>query len=198
MKKIVGLGGICGAVAPVITYACILLAIGSYREFNWINNALSDLGVVSGITMTVFNAGLIVGGILFTIFALGLTQFLGKKLLGRAGSWILVIACVSLICIGIFNEHVKPIHYIVSVSLFFFMPIALWILTGAFWANGQKTMSIFTLAIGIAAATPWILEFTIHYAANVAIPEFISGLATSIWALVLSVKMLREPEHSTS
>jgi hypothetical membrane protein len=197
MQKIVGLGGVCGAVAPVITYVCILLAIGSDREFSWINNALSDLGVVSGITMTVFNVGLIIGGILFTIFALGLTQFFGKKFLGRVGSWILVIACVSLICIGIFNEHVKPIHYIVSVSLFFFMPIALWILTGVFWANGQKTMSLFTLAIGIVAATPWILEFTIQYAANVAIPEFVSGLATSIWTIVLSIKMLKEPKHST-
>ena len=101
---------------------------------------------------------------------------------------------MKLFCVA---GSVKPIHYIVSVSLFFFMPIALWILTGAFWTNGQKTMSIFTLAIGIAAATPWILEFTIHYAANVAIPEFISGIVTSIWVIVLGVKMLKEPAHST-
>lgn len=192
MKKSIIIGGVSGAIAPVFTYACILLAIESYREFNWYNNALSDLGVIPGLTMNIFNGGLIVGGILFTIFAIGLTQFLNKNLLGRIGAWVLVIACISLICVGIFNEDIRPIHYIVSVSLFFFMPIALWILTGSFWVKNQKKLSIFTMAIGVAAAIPWILEFTIHYAPNVAIPEFISGFATSIWVIVLSIKMLRE------
>lgn len=197
MRNIVEFSSICGGIAPFFTYACILLAIGSYSEFNWANNALSDLGVVPGLTMTIFNGGLIIGGILFTIFAIGLTQFFSKKPLGQIGAGALIIATISLICVGIFNEHVRPIHYIVSVSLFFFMPIALWILTLAFWKDDQKRMSIFTVIIGIAAAIPWILEFTVHYAPNVAIPEFVSGLATSIWALTLSSKMLKESTRST-
>lgn len=197
MRNIVEFSSICGGIAPFFTYACILLAIGSYSEFNWANNALSDLGVVPGLTMTIFNGGLIIGGILFTIFAIGLTQFFSKKPLGQIGAGALIIATISLICVGIFNEHVRPIHYIVSVSLFFFMPIALWILTLAFWKDDQKRMSIFTVIIGIAAAIPWILEFTLHYAPNVAIPEFVSGLATSIWALTLSSKMLKESTRST-
>lgn len=197
MRNIVEFSSICGGIAPFFTYACILLAIGSYSQFNWANNALSDLGVVPGLTMTIFNGGLIIGGILFTIFAIGLTQFFSKKPLGQIGAGALIIATISLICVGIFNEHVRPIHYIVSVSLFFFMPIALWILTLAFWKDDQKRMSIFTVIIGIAAAIPWILEFTVHYAPNVAIPEFVSGLATSIWALTLSSKMLKESTRST-
>ncbi len=197
MRNIVEFSSICGGIAPFFTYACILLAIGFYSQFNWANNALSDLGVVPGLTMTIFNGGLIIGGILFTIFAIGLTQFFSKKPLGQIGAGALIIATISLICVGIFNEHVRPIHYIVSVSLFFFMPIALWILTLAFWKDDQKRMSIFTVIIGIAAAIPWILEFTVHYAPNVAIPEFVSGLATSIWALTLSSKMLKESTRST-
>ena len=186
------IAAICGGIAPFVTYACILLAIGSYRQFNWVNNALSDLGIVPGITMTLFNGGLIVGGILFAFFAFGLFSFLGKSLVGRVGSAFFFLAWISLICVGIFNEHFVPTHYIFSVSLFTFMSLALLVYTGAFWLKGQKLMSIFTLTVGLISATVWVLQLTIHYVPKVAIPEFVSGLAAVIWVLVISYKMLKQ------
>ena len=68
--------------------------------------------------------------------------------------------------------------------------IALFILTGAFYRNYQHNVAVFTVTVGITAAIPWILEFTISYVPNVAIPETISGLAVSIWAIVLARIML--------
>ncbi len=192
MRNCLRAGAICGLVAPFITYACILLAIASYAEFNWITNALSDLGIVPGATMIIFNGGLITGGILFLIFALVLVSFVGKDIVGRVGASILVLACIALISVGIFNEHFKPTHYLVSVALFVFLPISLLVLAGAFWRGGDKRFSVFTLAIGLAAAIPWVLQFTIHYVSHVAIPEFVSGLAGAIWVLSLSYNMLKE------
>ena len=141
------------------------------------NNALSDLGVQPGITAPLFNSGLVVSGLLFTFFATGLFPLLGKSVIGKVGAAVFVLACVALVCIGVFNEHFSPTHYIVSVMLFVLLPISLLILTGAFWLTGHKGLSVFTLALALAAATPWILEFTVHYVSGVAIPEFVSGLA---------------------
>jgi len=44
---------------------------------------------------------------------------------------------------------------------------------------------------------PWVLYFTIHYVSGVAIPEFLSALAGSIWALLLSYKMFKAASHSS-
>jgi hypothetical membrane protein len=52
------------------------------------------------------------------------------------------------------------------------------------------------LLVTVAAATPWVLYFSIHYVSGVAIPEAISAFAGSVWAVVLSGKMLRKASHS--
>ena len=44
-----------GIVAPMIAFVCIGGAITSYPQFSWTNNALSDLGVISGITENLFS-----------------------------------------------------------------------------------------------------------------------------------------------
>ncbi len=198
MRRALKVAGTCGVLAPIIAYACILSAIASWSQFSWVNNALSDLGVQPGITAPLFNSGLVVSGLLFIFFATGLFPLLGKSVIGKVGAAVFVLACVALVCIGVFNEHFSPTHYIVSVMLFVLLPISLLILTGAFWLKGHKGLSVFTLALAFAAATPWVLQFTVHYVSNVAIPEFISGLAGVAWTIVLSYKMLKEASRSTA
>jgi hypothetical protein len=51
-------------------------------------------------------------------------------------------------------------------------------------------MAVFTVLVGVSAALPWLLLFAFNYVPNVAIPEFLSGLAVSAWAIVLGKKML--------
>lgn len=198
MKQIIKTAAILGAVAPLITYTCILLAIISYSEFSWTNNALSDLGIVPGVTMTLFNSGLIIGGILFTIFAFALFTYLRKTLIGRIGSIFFIIASISMICVGIFNEHIKPIHFIVSVTLFSFMALALIVISCNSYYTGQKRLSIFTLSLGLASAIVWILEYTIWYFPHVAIPEFVTGLMGTTWVLVMVNKMLKDSTSNQS
>jgi hypothetical membrane protein len=184
--------GVAGLVAPPFVFTCIFTSIATWPHFSWVNNALSDLGVQNGATAIIFNTGLIVGGLLFIIFATGLFNIASKHVIGKAGTAIFVLACLMLIAIGVFNENLSPTHYLVSVGLFVFMPISMLTLTVAFWAEGKHRLSVFTFALAISAAAVWVLEFTIHYASGVAIPEFISGLAGAIWVMVISYIMLKQ------
>jgi hypothetical membrane protein len=187
------IGAACAVAAPIWAFTFILVAIASYPQFNWANNALSDLGVQAGVTAPLFTVGLVVSGFLALVFAvLGLWLYLGN-LAGKIGTALFAVATVALIAIGIFNEHFSPTHYIVSVAFFSFAPLALFAITASFWLGKQPKMAWFTLGIGVAAALPWILEFTIQYVPNVAVPEFISGLLVSAWALVLGFKMFKAP-----
>jgi hypothetical membrane protein len=185
------IGAASGIVAPIVAFVCILTAIASYPTFSWTNNALSDLGVVSGITASLFNFGLLASGILAFNFAIfGLLTYSGKSWVGKIGSAVFAAATLALIGISVFNENFSPTHYLVSVAFFTLSPIALFILTIGFWLNHQRRMAAFTVAVGVAAAMPWLLLFTFNYVPNVAIPEFLSALAVSIWAVILGKKMI--------
>ncbi len=185
------IGAASGIIAPVIAFVCILTAIASYPTFSWTNNALSDLGVVSGLTASLFNFGLFVSGVLaFNFSMFGLFNYFRKNWVGKIGSTVFAAATIALIAISVFNENFSPTHYLVSVAFFTLAPIALFVLTFGFWISHQRTIAAFTVAIGIAAALPWILFFTFNYVPNVAIPEFLSALSVSVWAVVIGKKML--------
>jgi hypothetical membrane protein len=192
------IAGIFGLIAPIFCFACILLAIASGSSFNWVNNALSDLGVQKGITPLIFNSGLVVSGFLFIIFATGLFPFIGKRSVGKVGVTVFILACGALISIGIFNENFSPAHYIFSVAFFMLFPISMLILVGAFWAESKRRLSVFTLALSLAAAFVWVLQFAVHYVSNVAVPEFVSGLLGAVWVIDLSYLMLKKSKIDSS
>jgi hypothetical membrane protein len=147
--------------------------------------------VQAGVTAPIFNSGLVISGLLFLVFAIGLFWVVGKSWLGKTGAIVLCLACISLVSIGIFNENFKPTHYLVSVAFFTLMPISMLVLVTSFWSTGQRQLSFFTLTIALTAAIPWVLQFTVPYVSNVAIPEFVSGLAGAIWVEVVSAMMLK-------
>ncbi|MGD6850629.1 MAG: DUF998 domain-containing protein [Candidatus Bathyarchaeia archaeon] len=193
MPKPAQIGAVAGITAPIVAFACILTAIALYPPFSWTNNALSDLGVVEGATSIIFNVGLITAGVLAFVFAvLGVYSYVGKRVVGKAGVAVFAAATVALVCIGIFNEHFVPTHYLVSVAFFVLAPIGFFILTCAFWLDRRRGLAVFSLVLGLIAALPWVLEFTIYYAPNVAIPETVSALAFAAWAIVLSRMILSQ------
>jgi hypothetical membrane protein len=185
------IGAASGIVAPIVAFLCIILAIISYSNFSWTNNALSDLGVISGATASLFNFGLLASGILAFNFAIfGLFTYFGKSWVGKIGSMVFAAATLALIAISVFNENFSPTHYLVSVAFFTLAPIALFILTFGFWFRHQRSIATFTVVVGFAAALPWIILFIFNYVPNVAIPEFLSGLAVSVWVMFLGKKIL--------
>lgn len=192
------LSGVYGVLAPVLAFAFILAAITSYPPFSWTSNALSDLGVVPGVTAGVFNSGLIICGVLCLMFTIGLYVLLSESMVGRVGVFVFGLACVALTAIGTFPEDVSPTHYLVSVAFFVLLPISLLIIVGGFWRTGQVRMAVFTLLTAIVAALPWVLLFAVRYVSGVAIPETASGLAGAVWAAALGYKMIKAASQSTT
>jgi hypothetical membrane protein len=190
------IAGVCGFLAPLVAFALIFSAIASYAEFSWVNNALSDLGIVTGATALLFNSGLLISGALCIVFAAGIFAFLKERIIGKIGAVVFLLGSVALFAIGAFPENIRPTHYIASVMFFMLLPIAMLIITGAFWLLHQVRMAVFTLLVAFAAATPWVLLFIVRYVSGVAIPETISALAGSMWAVVVSGKMLKKASRS--
>ncbi len=191
-SPVLKIAGLFGILTPAIAFSFIFIAIALYQPFNWSNNALSDLGVVNGLTSGLFNSGLIITGVWALVFMVGLLIKFNKNLVGQVSAFVFALACLSLIAIGIFPENVVPTHYLVSVAFFVFLPISLFIVAAAFVVVHKIRMAVFTIVIAFASALPWILYFSLYYAPNVAIPEFVSGLAGSAWIVVIGYQMIKE------
>ena len=184
-------GGLDGIVAPIVAFTFIGLAIATYPEFSWVNNALSDLGVVPGATASLFNYGLFLSGLLTLHLAIGLYKFLNNHIMGRIGAVIFFAAGLAPEGIGAAPENRPPFHYIFSVAFFSLIPIALLVIAGYFLISKEKRLAGFTLLIAFLAAAPWILYYTVHYVPGVAIPELLSALAGAAWAVFIGWKMLK-------
>ncbi|MGC9345972.1 MAG: DUF998 domain-containing protein [Candidatus Bathyarchaeales archaeon] len=185
------ISGTSGVFTPIIAFTLILLAIASYPEFSWTENALSDLGVQEGVTAILFNTGLIVSGILAILFAAGLFMFLQENLLGRIGAFIFVLDAFALTAVGVFPENVKLTHFYASVAFFTLFPISMLFLGAAFLRKSNMKLGLFTFTAAIVAAIVW----TIPFGKGVAIPETLSALSASTWSIVFGFKMLKESSH---
>jgi hypothetical membrane protein len=186
------IGVIGGFVAPFFAFMCVLSAIASYPSFSWTNNALSDLGVVPGVTGALFMSGLCSGGILSFLFAaLSLYRYIGQSVAGKVGAGFFAAATLTLICIGIFNESFHPSHYLFSVAFFVLAPLAFFIITAHFCLKGKRDLAVFSVAVGLTAAMPWMMQLTMHYVPDVAIPETISAVSVGVCVVALSWLMLR-------
>ena len=188
--------GISGILAPLVAFTFISLAIVYSPQFSWTENALSDLGVQEGVTAILFNYGLIIVGILALVFASGLFAS-QRMMLGRIGAFILILAALALMAIGVFPENVKPTHYYVSVGFFVLLPISILVLSATFLLMAKVKLGLFTFLVAAVAAAAWIIHWTIPFGSGVAIPEALSAVSASTCSIVLGFKMLKEASHST-
>jgi hypothetical membrane protein len=186
MSMLLRIAGLCGVIAPVISLSFIALAIAYTPQFNWFTWALSDLGVNEA--ALIFNSGLIVGGILTTIFAIGLMQILRKQVLGFLGALTLILSTVSLCAIGVFPESAGRIHLYVSISFFALLAISLLIIGVALVReSSQRYLGLYSiLTVVVAVIAAWVIP---HEGA--AIPEIIGVLAASVWNIVFGIKLFK-------
>ena len=183
--RLLKIAGLCGIIGPFISLLFIAVAIFYSPWFNWFNNALSDLGVHEA--SSIFNSGLIIGGLLTTIFAIGITQIFKKKILASIGTFVLVLSSLSLCAIGVFPESAGRIHFYVSFSFFALLTISLLIIGTAFiMRSSQQRFGMFTIFMSFVAGFAWAIPHD-----GVAIPEIISSGSGSVWCVVLGIRILR-------
>ena len=184
--------GLCGVVTPVIALTFISLAISYSSEFSWAVNDLSDLGV-KGTAAIFFNSGLIIGGSLTLVFAVGLREIFPSRTLGHAGTLILILAAVSLCAIGIFPETAGAIHSYVSVAFFTLLPISLFFMGAVMIKESvERNLGLFTVLAGIVMVVVWALPWE----GGVAIPEMFASLAASAWSIVFGIRLFRQASSS--
>jgi len=130
------------------------------------------------------------------VFASGILAPLRNKLVGKVGSFTFVLATLALIAIGIFPENAEPMHYFASVAFFALIPIAMLVLMWAFVQIGESKVALFTLLTAIVAAVPWVIQLAVPYVRGVAIPETISALSASAWAIALGLMMPKKASRT--
>jgi len=182
---------VCGILTPIIAFTCISAAIALYPPFSWTDNALSDLGVVEGAVSMIFNGGLMLSGILALTFAIGVQNYLDKSVKGKVGAFLFALDAIALIAIGAFPEGTAP-HYPASLAFFVLFPIAMLFIGAVLVKKNEKPMAVFSFLAAIFAIAVWVFQYTVGFGKGVAIPETLTSLAVSVWALVLGFKMLKQ------
>ena len=176
--------GVIGAVWGVLS---VMISVALSPWFDWFNNALSDLGVSN--VAAIFNSGLIVAGLLASIFGVAYVKSERDNIVGLCGGIILVIACISLIGIGVFSEAFGIIHFYFSVAFFVFVLISSLVLGIRFIVYKEHIwFGIYSLFVSVLGICGWaLLKFP-----GVAIPEAVTAFPIAIWIILLSAVVYRK------
>jgi hypothetical membrane protein len=172
----------------LVVILSILTAIELSPNFSWTNNALSDLGVQDQ-SSTAFNSGLIIGGVIIAVFALGLWMSLRSKILGNLGGFLLLLSSAALCGIGIFTENAGDIHLYVSVAFFALVVLSLWIIGATLVQMKEKMLGLLLIIAGLFAAAVWALY---PVWPSLALPETISALAAFACLITLGVRLFKQ------
>ncbi len=198
--------GFVGVLSLVVVWVCIVAAIVLAGCFDWSMHALSDLGdwvaacsgdktcleSCSRASEPVFNYGLIVSGLLFTIASIALGLKHGSY------TWVLVITGLSLSMIGVLPEGARPYHFITAAVFFLSLP-AVALTAWRIEAGVDETFSKTSLALGLASlagvALFFIVKTDIIGGIGLAVPEVIAAIPSSLWAGYTFYKKLLLIQH---
>jgi hypothetical membrane protein len=61
--------------------------------------------------------------------------------------------------------------------------------------KGEKKMAAFSFIAAIFSIIVWVVQYTVGFGKGVAIPETLTSLSVSAWALVLGFKILKQPKQ---
>lgn len=185
------LAGLCGVLTPIITLSLIFISIGLSPWFDWHNNALSDMGVSA--TPNLFNASLLIGGLLYLVFAIGFLRWRGStSRLAQIGACFMLAGAIGLLLIGLITEDRGRLHYVVAATYFLATPLAYACLGTDLLRHHQKLEGLLTLAAALAAFV--MIALVPHK--RLAVPEILASAVLGAWTLSLGMKMLIEPERN--
>jgi hypothetical membrane protein len=181
------IAGLCGLISPIIALILIGAAISMAPAFSWAGSCLSDLGAAAE-TSLLFNAGVLVAGVLALVFAAG---FYKSGLLdtraGRAGSILLILAAISLILIGLLPTTMGPVHFYVSLAFFALSPLSVLII-GLVLRKSDRDLGLLAIILGIIG----FYSISILTGVNCAANETVAIIPLALFAGVFGVKMFRE------
>ena len=176
-----------GIAAALAAYPFILVSIALSPWFNLYNNALSDLGntVSNGQVGYVYNAGLVLAGVLSISFAVLLSRESRRRL---ALLWTVPFAVsgIDLALVGIFSENTGHIHGTVSVVFFLMIVVTMLAYSYVSWPLGTPRIGAVALVFGILSAIIWFVSWPWS---GVAIQEAVTSGMTAIFLLLVAMRL---------
>jgi hypothetical membrane protein len=180
--------GTCGILGQSIALFGILLAISISPWFSWTDDALSDLGsLASPDSARIFNTGLIVGGIITFIFAIGLSAKTKHSALGLTATILLFASCSGTIGVGLFPED-YPIPHVASATLSF-VPLTFSLLMFGYLqlhTKQMKKLGATSIMLGLGTIVSWFIPLG-YFVATLEMIAFICGY---VWLLITSARLI--------
>ena len=184
---------LCGVLSPAAAFTAIGVSVALSPWFSWQRNALSDLGSLSSLTWPIFNTGLVLAGLLGSVFTFYLLKLLRGKI-RQFGCLLLLLASLSLALIGVFPEETGRLHGAVALAFFILIPCALMVIgiSALLWPNGFLTrpLGLLKLACGLTSLLTWILWALLGAPMGLAVPELLAAFASSAGLVALSLRAI--------
>ena len=176
---------------PILSLTLVFVSVAMSPWFSWHANALSDMGVSA--TPNPFNFGLIAGGLLYIVFAIGLWKWISvDSSVATIGKVALMLGSIALPLIGVINEDFDRLHYIVAATYFLATPLGYLLIGAVMLKRGEQVPGLLTIAAGIAA----ILAITLVPHQKIAVPEILASVIMGSWTFAMGVKLLLDPVRS--
>jgi hypothetical membrane protein len=179
------ISALCGFILPIIALISIYISLQQVPDFNWTENAISDLGR-PGEAFCFFNVSLIIIGLLFFIFSLGLIKIFKEN---KIAPVMIFISSFFFIGIGIFPLP-NPVHIVVSSLFFIAFPLGFLILGLNLIKKSNsfiRKMGFFAIINSIIALCSTVLLFFIS---GIAITELLVVIPGFFWCMVFGLKNL--------
>jgi hypothetical membrane protein len=191
-RKLKGLAlpELIGFIGPLVALVCIFTAIFMSPWFTWGGNALSDLGNYNNgvAAAVVFNAGLIVTGLLMMYVSVSLFKSL-RDWPTRLALVALVVSLLFLIGIGVLCEIFGILHFYVSFGFFVSFPISMWILSLA-WLRFRNLwwFCLVSVLLPFVSLYMWVTTYSgTQPWTGVAIPEMITSVTAIGWIWIIGL-----------
>jgi hypothetical membrane protein len=179
------ISGLCGAIAPIISFSLIFYAVSISPWFSWQTNALSDLGVYPRASALPFNVALIAGGVLNVLLVLGMGRYLGREWPGLLGTLASLVGAVALGLIGVFPENDLGPHWTAAVTYFMVTPVGYALVGAELGRQGRRAHGASAV---VAAATAFLVMLYMPHD-GLAVPELIAALLLSSCSFSMGVKL---------
>lgn len=180
------IAGACGITSQLVILSVLLVLSLSSPWFSWTEDNLSDYGIRGSLT-SVYNSGLVLAGILSTVFAIGLRKNISLIKLGRHGMTSLIFGSLCVSLLGVLPKSLGILHDTASAGSFILIATAMILIGVALTNTSHMRLGVFSVAIGVIPIILWLIPWQWN---GDAIAQLFYFGSWSLWTIVSSVILL--------